>query len=230
MQTLSASQASPEVPINENFETIGWAEVYGKRHPVTTGLTWGFYGGRWGGFTVADGTVTLTNAATNYLVVLRSTGALSASTSTTNWDNVADYSRVYQITTAGSVVTAVQDHRAGLYGVHGMVMPVRRVEPVSAAYSFVLADMATTKLHPSADTTARAWTIPANSSVPFPVGAELEIVNLNGAGVITLAITTDTMRLAPGGTTGSRTLAANGQCFAKKVAATEWQVRGFGLT
>ena len=133
MQTLSASQASPEVPINENFETMGHQEVYGKRHPVTTGLTWGFYGGRWGGFAVADGTVTLTNAATNYLVVLRSTGALSASTSTTNWNDLGTYARVYQITTAGSVVTAVQDHRAGPLGVHGDMPPPAAVTIASAA-------------------------------------------------------------------------------------------------
>lgn len=48
MQQLSASQASPEVTINEAFETLGWAEVYGKNHPTTTGLIWGYYGGRWG--------------------------------------------------------------------------------------------------------------------------------------------------------------------------------------
>jgi hypothetical protein len=119
MQTLSAAQVSPETPLNENFETLGHQEVYGKRQPVTTGLTWGYYGGRWGGLSVADGTLVLTNAATNYVVVLRSTGAISASTAATNWNNAAEYARVYQITTAGSVVTAVQDHRAGPLGVHG---------------------------------------------------------------------------------------------------------------
>ena len=119
MQTLSSSQTSPEVPINENFETLDHQSVYGKRHPVTTGLTWGYWGGRWGGFSIADGTLTLTNAATNYVVVLRSTGAISVSTSATNWNNSTLYVRVYQITTSGGAVTAVQDHRAGPGGVHG---------------------------------------------------------------------------------------------------------------
>ena len=36
----------------------------------------------------------------------------------------------------------------------------------SAAYTFVATDADGGFLHPSADTTARTWTIPANSSVP----------------------------------------------------------------
>ena len=84
--------------------------------------------------------------------------------------------------------------------------------------------------HPSSDTTARTWTIPANSSVPYPIGTTLTFINENGAGTLTIAITSDTMRLAGAGTTGSRTLAANGQATAIKVASTTWQINGAGLT
>jgi hypothetical protein len=111
--------ANANVPINENFESLEHQAVYGKRQPVTTGLTWGYYGGRWGGFSVADGTHTLTNAADNYVVVARSSGVSSVSTSTTNWNNTTDYARVYKLTTAGSVVTVEEDHRGGPGGVHG---------------------------------------------------------------------------------------------------------------
>ncbi|MBK8772749.1 MAG: hypothetical protein IPM06_20295 [Rhizobiales bacterium] len=139
MQTLSSSQASPEVPINENFETLDHAAVYGKAHATTTGLTWGYYGGRWGGFAVAAGTLALTNAATNYVVVERATGAVTVATTNTNWNNSTDYARAYKLTTAGSVVTATEDHRAGPGGVHGSagtsgVSPVgRHAVYVSAA-------------------------------------------------------------------------------------------------
>lgn len=117
-QTIAAS-ASPEIPMTENFETINHTSVYGKRQPVTTGLTWGYYGGRWGGFAVTAGTLTLTNASTNYIVVERATGTISTSTTSTNWDNTTSYARVYKLTTAGGVVTATEDHRAGPGGVHG---------------------------------------------------------------------------------------------------------------
>ena len=100
----------------------------------------------------------------------------------------------------------------------------------SAAYTLVLTDAGKHILHPSADTTARTFTIPANASVAFPVGTAVTFVNQNGAGVITIAITTDTMRLAGAGTTGSRSLAANGVATAIKVTATEWLISGVGLT
>jgi hypothetical protein len=100
----------------------------------------------------------------------------------------------------------------------------------SAAYELVLADSGKHLLHPSADTTARTFTIPANSSVAFPVGTAVTFVNQASAGVLTIAITTDTMRLAGPGTTGSRTLAANGVATAIKVTATEWIISGVGLT
>ena len=71
---------------------------------------------------------------------------------------------------------------------------------------------------------------PANSSVAYPIGTALTFVNQASAGVMTIAITTDTMRLAGAGTTGSRTLAANGIATAIKVTSTEWLISGTGLT
>jgi hypothetical protein len=100
----------------------------------------------------------------------------------------------------------------------------------SAAYTLVIEDAGKHILHPSADTTARTFTIPANSSVAFPVGTVVTFVNQNAGGVITIAITTDTMRLAGAGTTGSRTLAANGIATAVKLTSTEWLISGTGLT
>lgn len=100
----------------------------------------------------------------------------------------------------------------------------------SGAYGFVLADNGKHVYHPSADTSARVWTIPANASVPFPIGATLSGVNDTSAGVITLAITTDTLVWAGTGGTGSRAIAANGQFTAIKIAATRWMVSGVNIT
>jgi hypothetical protein len=100
----------------------------------------------------------------------------------------------------------------------------------SAAYTAVIGDAGKHILHPSADTTARTFTIPANGSVAYPIGTALTFINQNGAGTVTIAITTDTMRLAGAGTTGSRTLAANGVATAIKITSTEWIISGTGLT
>lgn len=100
----------------------------------------------------------------------------------------------------------------------------------STAYTLVLADSGKHLLHPSADSTARTFTIPANSSVAYPIGTAITFVNQASAGVLTIAITTDTMRLAGAGTTGSRTLAANGIATCLKLTSTEWIISGTGLT
>jgi len=100
----------------------------------------------------------------------------------------------------------------------------------SADYTLVLDDGGKHLLHPSADTTARTFTIPANASVAYPIGTAITFVNQNAAGVVTIAITSDTMRLAIEGTTGNRTLAANGVVTALKITSTEWIISGSGLT
>lgn len=100
----------------------------------------------------------------------------------------------------------------------------------STAYTLVLADAGKHILHPSADTTARTFTIPANASVAYPIGTAITFVNQDSAGVVTIAITSDTMRLAGTGATGNRTLAANGVATALKITSTSWIISGTGLT
>jgi len=97
----------------------------------------------------------------------------------------------------------------------------------SIAYTLVLADAGKTIYHPSADTTARTFTIPANASVAFPIGTQIAFDNDSGAGALTIAITTDTLVLVgAAGSTGSRTLAAGGRAVALKVTATRWRISG----
>jgi len=119
MQQLAEAQVNPEIPVNRNFQSLEHQSVYAQRQSAHSGLTYGYYGGRWGGFSVADGTLTLTNTASNYVVVAIASGTISTSTSTTNWNDTTNYVRVYKLTTAGGVVTATEDHRTGPGGVHG---------------------------------------------------------------------------------------------------------------
>lgn len=100
----------------------------------------------------------------------------------------------------------------------------------SAAYTTVLADGGKHIYHPGADTTARTWTIDSNANVAYPIGTSITFINDTSGGVITIAITSDTMILAGAGTTGSRTLAANGVATAIKMTSTRWIINGTGLT
>ena len=98
----------------------------------------------------------------------------------------------------------------------------------SAAYTLVAADAGKTILHPDSDDNARTFTIPANSSVPYPVGTVITFVNMKNT--VTIAITTDTLYLAGDGTTGSRTLAEYGVATAVKLTSTTWLISGNNLS
>jgi hypothetical protein len=98
----------------------------------------------------------------------------------------------------------------------------------SAAYTTVLSDAGKTLLHPTADNNARTFTIDSNANVSYPVGTVISFVNQ--INTVTISITSDTMTLSSAGTTGSRTLAANGVATAIKVASTSWMISGSGLT
>ena len=93
-------------------------------------------------------------------------------------------------------------------------------------YQLVLADRGKSILM---NGTSLTLTIPANSSVAFPVGTVVIIVNLN-ATALSIGITTDTLTLANSTTTGTRTLARNGLATCVKIGSTSWQISGAGLT
>jgi hypothetical protein len=79
-------------------------------------------------------------------------------------------------------------------------------------------------------TNTQTITIPANSSVAYPIGTAISFVAGPSATTVLIAITSDTMYLAGTGTTGTRTLAAHGMATAIKVASTVWYINGTGLT
>lgn len=115
-------------------------------------------------------------------------------------------------------------------GVGTCTAPIMTQNSQSTAYTTVLGDAGKQIYHPGADTTARTWTIDSNANVAYTIGTCITFVNDTSAGVITVAITSDTMILAGAGTTGSRTLAASGIATACKMTSTRWIINGTGLT
>jgi hypothetical protein len=292
LNQVSQSAIQREVTMNENFAQVSGAALFGYNSVTSSGLTWGYMGGRYGGTSVASSTVALTTATTNYLVAHRSTLAVTVATNTTNWDNTATYGRLYKVVAGASTVTSYEDHRSGPTGIFDTAassgdMVLASVQTVtgvktfgtaggavsklaiagstsgsmvlnapaaatgtavlpinagnigylevpqnsqSTAYTTVMADSGKHLLHPAADTTPRTFTIDSNANVAYPIGTAITFVNENSAGTLTIAITSDTMRLAGAGTTGSRTLAANGIATALKITSTSWIISGTGLT
>lgn len=125
--------------------------------------------------------------------------------------------------------TTLSRASAGVMAVEGASLyPNIPINSQSAAYGIVLADANTCIYHPSSDNNARTYTLPANGTIALPVGTVITFIN--EINTVTIAITTDTLTFAGVGTTGSRTLAANGMATAYKVATTKWVISGVGLS
>lgn len=98
----------------------------------------------------------------------------------------------------------------------------------SANYTLVIGDRGKHIFHPSSDANSRTFTIPANASVAFPIGSTVTFINAS-ASSCTIAITTDTLRKAGTGTTGSVTLPQHAVATITKVTTTEWYISGNGI-
>lgn len=114
--------------------------------------------------------------------------------------------------------------------INGLVVGYRDIPQniQNTAYTLTLADAG--EMVGKDDATAYTYTIPANSVTAFPIGTAITFFNGNATANITIAINTDTLRLAGTTTTGSRTLAPWGLATAVKIAATVWLINGSGLT
>ena len=123
------------------------------------------------------------------------------------------------INTLAEATTASTARSAGYLGIPAST--------VSTTATLTIADAGE---HIYVTTTGQTITIPAAASVAYPIGTTLTFIAGPSATTTTIAITSDTLRLAGGTSTGTRTLAANGMATAVKVAATTWYINGTGLT
>jgi len=111
LDTLSASDSAKEITANENFDAASPATLFGRHASACSALTWAYYGGRhWNGTNVvllSNGTLSLTNNATNYIEATTA-GVVSANTS----GFTAGRIRIAKVVTASGAVSSHEDHRA----------------------------------------------------------------------------------------------------------------------
>lgn len=111
-------------------------------------------------------------------------------------------------------------------GQHAVALKALSPNVQASNYTTVLSDAGNMiKYTGSGDT----HTIAANASVAYPTGSTITFVNRGGT-TLSIAITSDTLRLAGTSVTGSRTLAINGIATAVKIDTTEWLISGTGLS
>ena len=95
-------------------------------------------------------------------------------------------------------------------------------------YTLVLGD-ANKSVYKS-NTSAYAWTIPPNSSVAFPTGTTVMMMNNGSSGAITITRGSGVvLRIAGIGGDANRTLSPYGLCTIIKVGTDEWYVTGTGV-
>ena len=134
LDTIVQGSGSQDAQANALYDAASPATVYGRRASTTTGLTLGYYGGcvtkSDGTLTqVANSTVSLTPSTTNYITALKESGVVYCNTTTTNWNNTANYWRLYSVVAGVSTITSYTDEReiGRMTGVGtGLVAPVTK--------------------------------------------------------------------------------------------------------
>lgn len=196
--TIPSSMAGAEVISNALDHALSVAAIFGRRDSTTTGLQFGWYGGRiyvdgvavdvGGGSHV--GTTALTASATNYVEVDRA-GAVSKNTTAFS----ADKCPLWVITTGGSSQSEWIDHRdpyqlAAFFGGRGHGVATQAMADANQTLAFAKAIChsieftgALTALRDAiVPTMKRQWTVYANVTGGFGVR-----VKTSGGSGITVA-------------------------------------------
>lgn len=112
IDNVVTSSYGKEAQVNAVLDAASPATTYGRRASTTSGLTWGYYGGKAslaGVITaIANGTVVLSASTTNYVEAHPDTGAVSKNTT----GFTAGYLPLYTIVTGSASVTSYTDKRA----------------------------------------------------------------------------------------------------------------------
>jgi hypothetical protein len=121
--------------------------------------------------------------------------------------------------TAGQVVSTDGSGALSFATVESSVNYPQNIQ--SAAYTLVIGDAGKQIFHPASDTASRTFTIPANSSVAFPIGTVVLFTNENNARSVNVAITTDTL-VGGNAQTGTIIVPSNNTLQCIKVTSTKW--------
>lgn len=218
LDLISSTQALKEVTSNNLSAAASPAMLFANRSTTTTGLTWGYYGGRFNGIDIANGTLVLTANSTLYLVAKRSDGVVSFSSATADWNNNDDYIRLYSVVTGSSMITSWQDFRQSFGQVPPTKLPSVNTQTsnytvtASDANGYVRMNLAT----------ANTVTIPTDAVLNFPIGTSLTIRQV-GVGATTVSAAGVTINNI-GTSLQLRKQNSTIQLF--KVGANEWDLFG----
>lgn len=211
-------------------DTMTLADVFNEDPATTTGLTWGYKGGRVRNdntiYTIADGTVSLTDDATNYIEI---TPSGTVSRNTTGF--TAGYCPIRQVVCADGSQTTSTDKRAWFQSVNVSVetVPDGGTGVSSMTDHGILVGSGTDPITSLAAMTNGQLAIGKTGSDPSIAaltGTANQITITNGAGTITLSITTNPT--LPGNTTLGGTLDLGGKLTggANEIEGSNFDING----
>jgi hypothetical protein len=128
LDTIAESDVSKATKVNSLMDAASPNMLFGRRASTTSVLTWGYYGGKYRKadgtvLTVANGTVALTDAATNY--ILETDGVVSKVTAApAGWPGplAAGANALYAVVCSGGAAASYTDYRIpGLGGAISVV-------------------------------------------------------------------------------------------------------------
>ena len=171
LDPVVAVSYSKEVQLNALMDAASPATTYGRRASTTTGLIWGYYGGKVslaGVVTaIANGTLTLTASSTNYVQAHPETGAVSSNTTAFT----PGYLPLYTVVTGASSVTSYTDQRTLALA-------------TNATLAKALSDANTTLTQPEASNATLTFTgtLTATRDIVVPLVGKKQWTVYNGTG------------------------------------------------
>lgn len=179
LDTITASQSGKEVTANALFDAGSTATIFGRRASTSSGLTWGFYGGRIlvDGVltTINNGTISLSSSSTVYVEATRA-GVVSGNTTGFTAGRIP----LYTVVTGASTVTSYTDERVwALFPNVG-----NRV-----AITVTSADVTLSAAQARGRYITASGTLTGNRNVIVPVEGEWIVFN-NTSGAFTLTVKT----------------------------------------
>ena len=182
---LTVGQYSKELTVNALVDAASPALIFGRRQSATSGLTWGYYGGRWlvDGVlqAIANGTITLTASTINYVEATR---AGVVSTNTTGW--TPGSIPLYYIVTGASSVTTYTDIRVTNFPVCNRAVKALADANYVLAYTEAQSQILeftgalTAQRNITVPLGARQWTVFNNTTGGFG----LQFIGATGTGIV----------------------------------------------
>jgi len=219
LDSIIHGSGSQDAQANAIFDAASPATLYGRQASTTSGTNWGYFGGNvtksdGTQTTIANGSLSLTVSSTNYIVAQKSDGVVSASVATTNWNDTANYWRLYSVVVGASSITSYTDERE-IGRMTGLGTGL--VAPVTKTTAFTLgANENEVICNGTASITA---TLPAASSW---IGRKVRIKTI--AAYTVISASSNVVPLT-GGAAGTAILAATAGKYAELVSdGTNWVV------